>query len=97
MLKIKDTKLFEKLLEDNEKFMMTCSCEDGTIKLFYRIGGLKDFLENRYYEYLEIDEATRIITGRIDCLARGLSWKTNQFGLDQIPFEIRDLVEEVSD
>ena len=43
MLKIKDTKLFEKLLEDNEKFMMTCSCEDGTIKLFYRIGDLKIF------------------------------------------------------
>ena len=97
MLKIKDTKLFEKLLEDNEKFMMTCSCEDGTIKLFYRIGGLKDFLENRYYEYLEIDEATRIITGRIDCPARGLSWKTSQLKLDHIPVKIINLVEEVSD
>ena len=97
MLKIKDNVNFKELLKGDKEITIVTIPEGGFVKFYFRINNLKDSLENRYYEYLEIDEATRIITGRIDCLARGLSWKTNQFGLDQIPFEIRDLVEEVSD
>ena len=97
MLKIKDNVNFKELLKGDKEFTIATIPEGGFVKLYLRINNLKDFLENRYYEYLEIDEATRIITGRIDCPARGLSWKTSQLKLDHIPVKIINLVEEVSD
>ena len=97
MLKIKDTKLFEKFLEDNEIITMTFRPVYGPITVFCRIREFKDSLGTCYYEYLQIDGDTKIITGRIDCPARDLVWETNQLELDHIPAEIINLVEEVSD
>lgn len=97
MLKIKDNVNFKELLKGDKEFTIATIPEGGFVKLYLRINNLKDSLENRYYEYLEIDEATRIITGRLDCPVRGLSWKTSQLKLDHIPVKIINLVEEVSD
>ena len=97
MLKIKDNVNFKELLKGDKEFTIAITPEGGFVKFYLRINNLKDSLENHYYECLEIDEATRIITGRLDWPVRGLSWKTSQLKLDHIPVKIINLVEEVSD
>ena len=98
MLKIKDNVNLEEILKIDIRFNLikTSRFEDGLIALFFKTRKFQD-LVNGYYEYLQIDKATRIISNHLDCPRRELFWETNQLKLDQIPFEIRDLVEEVSD
>lgn len=99
MLRIKDSVDLEELLKIDMKYNLikTSRFEDGFIAFFLKTREFKDGLDNNYYEYLQIDKATRIISNRLDCPRRELFWKTNQLKLDQIPFEIRDFVEKVSD
>lgn len=99
MLKIKDNVNLEEILKIDIRFNLikTSRFEDGLIALFFKTRKFQDNLVNGYYEYLQIDKATRIISNHLDCPRRELFWETNQLKLDQIPFEIRDLVEEVSE
>ena len=99
MLKIKDNVDLEELLKIDIRFNLikTSRFEEGNTSFFFKTHEFKDNLDNGYYEYLSIDKATRIISNFLDCPRKELFWKTNQLKLDQIPFEIRDLVEKVSD
>lgn len=99
MLKIKDSVLLEELLKIDIRFNLIKNCrfEDGVIAIFLKTREFKDGLDNNYYEYLQIDKFSRIISNYIDCPVREMYWENNQLKLDQIPFEIRDLVEEVSE
>ena len=99
MLKIKDSVDLEELLKIDIRFNLikNSKFEDGLIALFFKTHEFQDNLDNGYYEYLQIDKATRIITNHLDSPRRELFWETSQIKLDQIPFEIRDLVEKVGD
>lgn len=84
----------EELLKIDMKYNLikTCRFEDGVIVLFLKTREFKDGLDNNYYEYLQIDKASRMISDYIDCPVREMYWETNRLKLDQIPFEIRDFV-----
>ena len=99
MLKIKDNVDLEEILKIDIRFNLikTSRFEEGAISLSFKTHEFKDNLDNGYYEYLLIDRTTRIISDYLECPRRELFWETNQLKLDQIPFEIRDLVEKVSD
>ena len=99
MLKIKDNVDLKEILKIDIRFNLikTSRFEDGIISLSFKIHEFKDNLDNGYYEYLLIDRTTRIISDYLECPRRELLWETNQLKLDQIPYEIRDLVEKVSD